>query len=122
MINPPIKTALDIEQIRLDYPILKREVHTGVQLVYLDSTATTQKPIQVIQAMDDYYRSYNANIHRGVHTLAEESTEAYEKARQTVAEFIGSPSPRQVIFTRNTTESINLVAYSWGRANLSPGD
>ena len=122
MINPPIKTALDIEQIRLDYPILKREVHSGVQLVYLDSTATTQKPIQVIQAMDDYYRSYNANVHRGVHTLAEEATTAYEGARQRVADFIHAPNAREIIFTRNTTEAINLVALTWGRAYLHEDD
>src|SRR4030066_742038 len=122
MINPPIKTALDIEQIRLDFPILKQEVHSGVQLVYLDSTATTQKPIQVIQAMDEYYHSYNANVHRGVHTLAEEATTAYEGARQRVADFIHAPSAREIIFTRNTTESINMVAQTWGRTYLHEDD
>ena len=101
---------MDVEQIRQDFPILKREVHPGVPLVYLDSTATTQKPIQVIQAMDDYYRSYNSNVHRGVHTLAEEATAAYEDARQRVADFIHATSAREIIFTRNTTESINLIA------------
>jgi cysteine desulfurase/selenocysteine lyase len=122
MINHPIKTALDVEQIRLDFPILKREVHPGVPLIYLDSTATTQKPIQVIQAMDDYYRSYNANVHRGIHTLAEEATAAYEGARQRVADFIHAPSAREIIFTRNTTESINLVALTWGRTYLQEDD
>jgi cysteine desulfurase/selenocysteine lyase len=122
MTNHPIKTALDVEQIRLDFPILKREVHPGVPLVYLDSTATTQKPIQVIQAMDDYYRSYNANVHRGIHTLAEEATAAYEGARQRVADFIHAPSAREIIFTRNTTESINLVALTWGRTYLQEDD
>jgi cysteine desulfurase / selenocysteine lyase len=108
--------------IRDDFPILKREVHPGVPLVYLDSTATSQKPQAVIQAMDDYYRLTNANIHRGVHTLAEESTASYEGARERIAAFIGAASPREVIYTRNTTESINLVAYSWGRKYLKAGD
>jgi cysteine desulfurase/selenocysteine lyase len=97
-------------------------VHPGVPLVYLDSTATSQKPLEVIQAMDDFYRQSNANIHRGIHVLAEESTYKYESAREQVARFIGAPSPRQVIFTRNTTEAINLVAQTWGRANLKPDD
>jgi cysteine desulfurase/selenocysteine lyase len=91
-------------------------------LVYLDSAATSQKPLEVIQTMDEFYRRSNSNIHRGIHTLAEESTALYEGARQRLAQFIHAPSPRQVIFTRNTTESINLVAYSWGRANLKSGD
>jgi cysteine desulfurase/selenocysteine lyase len=122
MINPPVKTALDVEQIRLDFPILKREVHPGVQLVYLDSTATTQKPIQVIQAMDDYYYSYNANVHRGVHTLAEEATAAYEGARERVSDFIHAHSAREIIYTRNATEAINLVALTWGRTFLQEDD
>jgi len=122
MINHPITKALDVDRLRLDFPILKREVHPGVPLVYLDSTATTQKPIQVIQAMDEYYRSYNANVHRGVHTLAEEATAAYEGARQRVAEFIHAQSAREIIFTRNTTESINLVALTWGRTYLREDD
>jgi cysteine desulfurase/selenocysteine lyase len=113
---------LDVERIRDDFPILNREVRPGIPLVYLDSTATSQKPLTVIQAMDEFYRNSNANIHRGIHTLAEEATAKYENARQKVAKFIGAASPRQVIFTRNTTESINLVAYTWGRANLHPGD
>ena len=114
--------SFDVAKIRADFPILERQVRPGVPLVYLDSTATTQKPQLVISAMDDYYRQYNANIHRGIHALAEEATAAYESARQRVADFIGSPSARQVIFTRNTTESINLVALAWGRANLKAGD
>jgi cysteine desulfurase/selenocysteine lyase len=93
-----------------------------VPLVYLDSAATSQKPSLVIEAMDEYYRLSNANIHRGIHLLAEESTAKVEAARKRIAEFINAPSERQVIFTRNTTESINLVAYSWGRANLKVGD
>ncbi len=114
--------TLDVEHIRADFPILDRKVSSGMPLVYLDSAATSQKPNEVIQAMDEFYRRSNSNIHRGIHTLAEESTALYEGARQKVARFINSPSARQVIFTRNTTESINLVAYSWGRANLKSGD
>src|SRR4030042_4985400 len=122
MINETIKTALDIEQIRADFPILKREVHPGIPLIYLDSTATTQKPIQVIRAMNDYYNYYNANVHRGVHTLAEEATSAYEAARQRVADFINAPAAREIIFTRNTTEAINLIAQTWGKTNLKEDD
>jgi len=113
---------LDIQSVRADFPILSREVHPGVPLVYLDSTATSQKPEMVIQAMDRYYRMSNANVHRGIHVLAEEATAGYEAAREKVAKFINAASARQVIFTRNTSESINLVAYTWGRAFLSPGD
>ncbi|MFM8322648.1 MAG: cysteine desulfurase, partial [Chloroflexota bacterium] len=94
----------------------------GVPLVYLDSTATSQKPLSVIRAMDEFYRRSNANIHRGIHVLAEESTALYESAREKVAQFIHAPSARQVIFTRNATESINLVAYTWGRKFLNDGD
>lgn len=115
-------TKTSLSQIRADFPVLQRQVRPGVPLVYLDSTATSQKPVCVIEAMDRYYRLSNANIHRGIHALAEEATAAYEGAREKVARFIGAASPRQVIFTRNTTESINLVAYSWGRANLKTGD
>lgn len=114
--------AFDVNQIRKDFPILERETRPGTRLVYLDSTATSQKPARVIEAMDRFYRLSNANIHRGVHTLAEESTAMYEEARQKIAGFINAPSASQVIFTRNTTESINLVAYSWARAHLRPGD
>jgi cysteine desulfurase/selenocysteine lyase len=112
----------DVERIRSDFPILSREVRPGISLVYLDSTATSQKPVEVIETMNRFYRWSNANIHRGIHTLAEESTALYEGARQKVADFIHAESARQIVFTRNTTESINLVAYSWGRANLGPGD
>ena len=114
--------SLATKSIRKDFPILSREVRPGVPLVYLDSTATTQKPLAVIQAMNEFYRHNNANIHRGVHTLAEEATEMYEKARQRVAEFIHSSSAREIVFTRNATESINLVAYTWARAILKSGD
>ncbi|HZU86434.1 MAG TPA: cysteine desulfurase [Anaerolineaceae bacterium] len=114
--------TFDLQRIRADFPILQREVHPGVGLVYLDSTATAQKPLAVIETMDAYYRQTNGNIHRGVHTLAEEATAAYEGARLKVARFIGARSTREIIFTRNATESINLVAFTWGRANLHAGD
>lgn len=114
--------TFDVNKIREDFPILNRETGEGVRVVYLDSTATSQKPIQVIEAMDTYYRRSNANIHRGVHTLAEEATSMYENAREKVAKFINAASAREVIYTRNTTESINLVAYTWVRANLKAGD
>lgn len=113
---------LDLTRIRADFPILQREVRPGVPLVYLDSTATAQKPQAVIAAMDDYYHRSNANVHRGIHTLAEEATAQYESARERVAHFIGARTPREIIFTRNATEAINLVAYSWGRANIKAGD
>jgi cysteine desulfurase/selenocysteine lyase len=112
----------DVIRIRNDFPILGREIRPGVPLVYLDSTATTQKPVSVIQAMDEFYRRNNANIHRGVHTLAEEATAMYEQARQKVADFIHAASAEEIIFTRNATESINLVAYTWARTNLKKGD
>lgn len=107
---------------RADFPILAREVRPGVPLVYFDSTATAQKPRAVIEAMDAYYRRSNANVHRGIHTLAEEATALYEGARDQVQRFINARSPKEVIFTRNATEAINLVAQSWGRAHLRAGD
>ncbi len=113
---------LNVSQLRKDFPILEREVHAGVSITYLDSTATSQKPLAVIEAMNEYYRRSNANIHRGVHALAEEATSMYEGAREKIAKFINAASAREVIYTRNTTESINLVAYSWARANLKQGD
>lgn len=115
-------TMLDLNKIRDDFPVLRRQVRPGVSLVYLDSTATSQKPTMVIEAMDRYYRQSNANIHRGIHVLAEEATAAFEEAREKVKNFIHAPSSRQIIFTRNTTESINLVAYSWGLSQLKSGD
>lgn len=114
--------SLNVNEVRNDFPILQRETSPGVRLVYLDSTATSQKPLAVIDAMDSYYRRSNANIHRGVHTLAEEATTLYEQARVKIAKFINAHSAHQIIYTRNTTESINLVAYSWARANLKAGD
>lgn len=113
---------LDIDQIRQDFPILLREVKEGMRLVYLDSAATSQKPQIVLDAMQEFYRFFNANIHRGIHTLAEEATATYEAARQKIARFIGTKNAREIIFTRNATEAINLVMYSWGRANLKAGD
>jgi len=113
--------ALDVARIRQDFPILHQEMN-GHPLVYLDNAATTQKPRQVIQALVDYYEGYNANVHRGIHTLAERATEAYEGAREKVARLIGSPSPNQVVFTRNGTEGMNMVAYGWARRRLKPGD
>ncbi|MEX2446884.1 MAG: cysteine desulfurase [Dehalococcoidia bacterium] len=114
--------AYDLARIRRDFPILKREVAPGVPLVYLDNAATSQKPVQVIAEITRYYRDHNANIHRGVHTLSVESTDMYEEARTKIARFIGAPDPREIVFTRNTTESINLVAHGWGRKFLQAGD
>jgi len=113
--------GLDVKTIRRQFPILSREIH-GHPLVYLDSANTSQKPEAVIDAIDDYYRRYNANIHRGVYQIAEEATAAYEEARHKVARFINASSSKEVIFTRNVTEAINLVRYSWGRANVHQGD
>lgn len=112
----------DVNQVREDFPILAREVRAGVPLTYLDSAATSQKPTSVIEAMSFYYQDTNANIHRGVHRLAEEATFAYEDARERIAAFVGVPSAEELIFTRNTTEAINLVAFSWGRKFLKKGD
>ena len=114
--------SLDVSRIRADFPILDRETRPGVPVVYLDSTATAQKPAVVIEAMDSFYRHSNANIHRGIHTLAEEATALYEEARVKIAKFINAPSAKQIVYTRNATESINLVAYTWARANLKSGD
>ncbi len=112
---------LDTTRIRADFPILHTEMH-GKPLVYLDNAATTQKPHQVIQAIVDYYEGYNANIHRGIYAIAEQAPEAYESTRAKVAGFINAPDTASIVFTRNTTEAINLVANSWGRKFLQPGD
>ncbi len=112
---------LDVQSIRQDFPILARKVN-GNPLVYLDNAATTQKPRQVIRTLVDFYQQHNANVHRGVHTLSIESTDLYEEARAKVQRFINAPVPESVIWTRNTSESINLVAYTWARANLQAGD
>lgn len=116
------QTPLNVDIIRADFPILQQEHHAGVPLVYLDSTATSQKPRQVIDTITDYYTRYNANVHRGIYALSEAATAAYEDARKKVRRFINAANKREVIFTRGTTESINLVAQTWGRANLSAGD
>jgi len=113
--------GLDVVRVRREFPVLSREIHPGKPLIYLDSAATSQKPSSVIKAMTAYYEQYNANIHRGIHRMAEEATHAHEQARKRVADFIGAASVREVIFTRNTTEAINLVANSWGRPNLERG-
>jgi cysteine desulfurase/selenocysteine lyase len=118
-VNPVALTpALDV---RADFPVLERVTRGGQPVVYLDSAATSQKPVAVIEAMNDYYRHSNANIHRGVYELAQEATELYEGARERVAAFCGGETAT-TIFTRNATEAINLVAYAWGRANVGPGD
>ena len=114
-------SRLDVKQIRADFPILRRLVH-GKPLSYLDNAATSQKPRQVIEALVDFYENHNANVHRGVHTLSEEATNMVEAVRAKVAKFIGAPKPETIIFTRNATESINLVAHAWGRKFLKAGD
>jgi len=113
--------SLDVARIQSDFPILKRQVN-GHRLVYLDSASSSQKPLPVLEAMDRVYREYYANVHRGVYTIAEESTAAFEAARRKVAHFVGAPEAREIVFTRNATEAINLVAYTWARANLREGD
>lgn len=112
---------MNLEKIRADFPILHQKVH-GKPLVYLDSAATTQKPRQVIEAISNYYENYNSNVHRGIHYLSNQATEMYEKARAGVASYLNAEAPEQIVFTRGTTESINLVANSWGGMNLRSGD
>jgi cysteine desulfurase/selenocysteine lyase len=112
---------IDFKALRADFPILSRQVH-GKRLVYLDNAATSQKPLSVIEAEARFYKDTNANIHRGIHTLSEEATRQYEGARKKIARFIGAASPANIIFTRGTTEAINLAAFSWGRKFLKPGD
>jgi cysteine desulfurase / selenocysteine lyase len=116
------KVGINISKIRQDFPILKRKVNGNKTLVYLDNAATTQKPLSVINAIYDYYMNYNSNIHRAVHQLAEEATFEYEKTREKVAKFINAQSADEIIFTRNATEAINLVSYSWGRTNVNKDD
>lgn len=110
------------DRLRADFPVLERTVHGGRPLVYLDNAATSQKPACVIEAVSRYYRETNANVHRGMHALAEEATGAFEAARRDLADFLGAPDPRGVIFTRGATEAINLVAQSWAATQLGPGD
>jgi cysteine desulfurase / selenocysteine lyase len=116
-----IRPALDPLLLRADFPILRREIN-GRPLVYLDSASSSQKPDVVIDAVSDYYREYNANVHRGIYTIGEEATAAYELARARTARFINAPDSHEVVFTRNATEAINLVAYAWGRRNIGRGD
>ena len=115
-------SVINIESIRNDFPILKRKVHKDKPLIYLDNAATTQKPIQVIDAISNYYLNYNSNIHRAVHELAEEATAAFEATRDKVAKFINVKNREEIVFVRGTTEAINLVAYSWGRQNVHKDD
>src|SRR3712207_4503253 len=115
-----IDNTLDVQAIRRQFPVLNREVK-GKPLVYFDNAATTQKPQVVIDALVNYYTEYNANIHRGIHTLAEEATAAFESTRDTVKQFINAESREQVIFTNGTTDGINLVAQTWGRQNVKAG-
>ncbi|QEY13515.1 cysteine desulfurase [Cellvibrio sp. KY-YJ-3] len=117
MTNAPF----DVEKIRADFPILHQQVN-GQPLVYLDNAATTQKPNAVIDAISYYYRTDNSNVHRGAHALADRATVKFEAAREKVAQFLNAPAAKQIIWTRGTTESINLVAASWGKSNLQPGD
>src|SRR6476620_10772800 len=116
-----LREELDVYSIRKQFPVLSREVK-GKPLVYLDNAATTQKPQVVIDALVDYYTNYNANVHRGIHTLAEEATAAFEASRDAARAFINAASREEIIFTRGTTEGINLVAYTWGRQNIMAGD
>jgi cysteine desulfurase / selenocysteine lyase len=131
VLSRPVATAplpsrpaapLDVGRVRADFPILSETVRDGRPLVYLDNAATSQKPRQVIAAISRFYTSENANIHRGLHYLSERATSAYDAAREKVARFLGAGSPSEIVFTRGTTEAVNLVAQSWGRSNLRPGD
>jgi cysteine desulfurase/selenocysteine lyase len=117
----PVRPPLDPVALRADFPILDQSIH-GHPLVYLDSAATSQKPSLVIDAVNDYYRRYNANVHRGIYEIGERATAAYEAARASTARFLGVEDAHEIVFTRNATEAINLVAYSWGRRNISRGD
>lgn len=119
--SPAVSPVLDIEAIRKQFPILHQQVN-GRDLVYFDNAATSQKPLVVIDALIDYYKGYNANIHRGIHTLAEKATKAYEETRHTARAFINARSEQEIIFTRGVTESLNLVASSYGRAFLTTND
>ena len=115
-------SVINIESIRNDFPILKRKVHKDKPLIYFDNAATSQKPIQVIEAISNYYLNYNSNIHRAVHELAEEATAAYENTRDKVAKFINVKNREEIVFVRGTTEAINLVTYAWGRQNVHRDD
>ena len=118
---PVVRRDLDVARVKKDFPLLERVVH-GKRLVYLDSASSSQKPLAVLDTMDRYYTTTHANVHRGVYQIAQEATELYESARAKVARFVGAGDPGEIVFTKNVTEAINLVAYSWGRHNLGPGD
>lgn len=117
-----MQSLIDIGSIRNDFPILSRKMKNGKPLIYLDNAATTQKPKQVIESICKYYSEYNSNIHRAVYQIAEEATEEYEKTRENIRKFVNARYPEEIIFTRNTTESINLISYAWGRKNVKRGD
>jgi cysteine desulfurase/selenocysteine lyase len=119
--NAAAAPALDVAALRAQFPLLARQVH-GKPLVYLDNAATTQKPAAVLEALNDYYRAHNANVHRGVHALSGEATTLMEAARETVRRFLNAPAAREVVFVRGTTEAVNLMAQAWGRPRLRPGD
>ncbi|MGQ9718379.1 MAG: aminotransferase class V-fold PLP-dependent enzyme [Nitrososphaerales archaeon] len=112
---------MDVKKVRQDFPIFEQKVH-GKPLIYLDNAATSQRPLQVIQAMNEYYLMYNANVHRGVYTLSEKATKEYENVREKVAKFINAKSSEEIVLVKNTTEGINLVAHSWGKSNVKNGD
>ncbi len=114
--------AFDVDKIRKDFPILSTKTASGKPLVYLDSAATSQKPLEVIRTVCEYYKTENANIHRGLYDLSLKSTEDYEKSKAAAAKFINAESYRDVIYCRNTTEALNIVALSWGEANIKKGD
>eukprot|EP00213_Chloropicon_mariensis_P004377 CAMPEP_0197479108 /NCGR_PEP_ID=MMETSP1309-20131121/31679_1 /TAXON_ID=464262 /ORGANISM="Genus nov. species nov., Strain RCC998" /LENGTH=451 /DNA_ID=CAMNT_0043020689 /DNA_START=46 /DNA_END=1398 /DNA_ORIENTATION=- len=114
--------AKEVETIREEFPILKEVVHSNKPLIYLDNAATSQKPLDVLKVMEEYYNEYNSNVHRGVHALSAKATDRYEEAREKVARFVGAGSSREIVFTRNASEAINLVAYTWGLQNLKEGD
>ena len=121
IVKSGVREQLDVYGLRAQFPVLEREVH-GKPLVYLDNAATAQRPLAVIEAMDDFYRRYNANVHRGVHQLSVEASEAFEQSRRDVQGLLNAPSEREIVFTRGTTEAINLVANSFVRPNIKPGD
>jgi cysteine desulfurase/selenocysteine lyase len=115
-------SPLDVERLRADFPVLERRVGDDRRLVYLDNAATTQTPDQVVDAIADYYRNVNANVHRGIHHLSQEASVAYEGAHDRLADFVGAAGREEMVFTKNATEAMNLVAYAWGLAELGPGD
>ena len=111
----------NVDKTKQDFPILKRKIE-GKDLVYLDNAASSQKPTQVINTISSYYENINANVHRGIHTLSEEASEAYENARKNVSEFVGCVRPKELVFTSGTTQSLNMIAFGWGLNNLKKGD